>query len=141
MQLIKPNEYIFAFDFKAGVCYKKLTGACSLDEVFDERKSKKNTKNRSDKSYCQRLYLALLKNEVHHKDISIHKTGCGHYDFTNGRHRICICQRKNLEIEAEITYDGDPLCEDCKKKNKPKNIQTITSEDYTVIVGPMKRKK
>jgi|GEM_PF-2777347 len=124
----------FAYQFTDGVCYQVATGKCSLDEDFDETLSEKITKDKANRNYCQRLYAALLKDEVRFKDISIHKTECGHYDFTNGRHRICISQRKGLTIEAEISK-GTPLCIDCEHKNIPENLNEEEKANYTIIIN------
>jgi hypothetical protein len=133
--VIKPRDLQFAFKFKKNECHKVLTGTCSLDEDFDQNKSKKVTNNKYDKRYCQRLYLALINNEVKFPDILIHKAGCGHYDFGNGRHRLCISQKRNLEILVEKTNDGDPLlCYDCENKNRRKDIKADLGEDFTIIV-------
>lgn len=129
--VIRPRDLQFAYRFKKNECHKVLTGTCSLDENFDQNESKKVTGNKSDKRYCQRLYLALINNKVKFPDILIHEAGCGHYDFTHGRHRVCIGQKRNLEIQVEKTNDGDPLlCLDCENKNKKADLD----EDSTILV-------
>lgn len=109
---IIPRDLKFAYQFTENECYKERTGKCSLDENFDINKIKKKTKQRSDKEYCQRLYSAMLKN-TRFSEPSIHICKCGHYDFTDGRHWICICQKKDLKIMVEISQGGT-YCLDCE---------------------------
>lgn len=114
----KPTKNMeFSFSFTPDECYKALTGTCSLDKEFNSNSSKKIAKYKADESYCQRLYLAMLKKEDLPLDISIDKAiKCGHYDFSNGRHRTCIAQRKDLAIIAEILYNQNDYCCECKNK-------------------------
>lgn len=133
LKIINPKGLQFAYGFTKDECYKISTGKCSLKEPFDQTVHKKISKNKADKSYCQRLYVALVKDKVYFKDISIHKTGCGHYDFTNGRHRVCISQSKGLNFEGEISK-GLSLCIDCENQRVPKQMKTNLEGDYTILV-------
>lgn len=114
----KPTKDMeFSFAFKPNECYYVLTGICSLDRLFKSNSPKKITQDKSDINYCQRLYNAMCGNVRLPLDISIDRAiKCGHYDFTNGRHRTCIAQKKGLEIDAEVLYNQNPFCDECKKK-------------------------
>lgn len=120
-KIIHPKNHQFAFQFDKGECYEKLNGKCSLFEEFDINNITQASTQRNTKEYCQKLYAAMLK-KSYFVNGYIHHCGCGHFDFTDGRHRVCIAQKKELPIEIDIS-SGFELCLDCENTGvKVKNM-------------------
>lgn len=101
-QTIKPAELSCMYRLTKDTCYKRKTGKCSLDiPFFGER--------------CQNLYADILENGVL-RPVVLGKNRCGHYDFTDGQHRTCIAQMRDLEIPAEIVKESPYDCQHCSYK-------------------------
>lgn len=125
---IKPKGLPIFYDFTKDECYKVLTGACSLDREFDQNDFTKIAGKRAHKTYCPRLYLAIKASQVmFDKPVEIQKYICKHFDVSDGRHRICICQRFDLPILANISTEKDN-CPKCSDRSS-----AIINDEFTVI--------
>lgn len=110
--VISPFEMTFLFEMGPGECHQKLTGACSLERRQPDRSH--DIGDECDYDVCPNLLKSMRKIGLHSMmQIDIIKCRCGHYEFNDGQHRICIAQRKGIKIEALVTT-VDNVCEMCQ---------------------------
>lgn len=109
--LIDPSNMTFHFDFGKEECHKQLTGICSLERKHPDRSQ--NVGDRCDYDICPELLNSMRRIGLHSiMNIEIAKCRCGHYEFCDGRHRVCIAKKKGIVVEAVIiTIDED--CDVC----------------------------
>lgn len=113
--MIKPCSMKIYFTFTRNECFREKTGECSLDcDTKLIKEKNKLSQKRSSRNYCQRLYNEMKSGNYFYKEdpLELSYHNCGHYDIGCGRHRICICQKKKLEIKVNVSEEND-LCEKC----------------------------
>lgn len=115
IKLIRPSELKFCYNLSKHDCYRRYTGKCSLDEYFDKNIMWNSSIKSYHKKYCQILYVDIKKNGVI-KPVEICKKACGHYDISNGQHRICISKKMDLIIPAYVG-SANRKCSACFQKN------------------------
>lgn len=110
--VIDPERMIFLFSFSEGECHLKLTGTCSLERKAPDRGRDKGEE--SDYDFCPRLLRSMKRHGLYpvlHVDLI--KSRCGHFEFNDGQHRICIAKRKGYLIEALLT-ESHRDCDVCE---------------------------
>lgn len=122
---IIPSEHIFVFRLSDGECHKELTGVCSLDKAFV------HSENNGEEgiAYCQNLYKSLVESGQFNR-VTLVEATCGHFEFNDGQHRVCIAQRKGLKIKADI-FKVDFPCRNCEP---PKYDEAALTVDLDEIV-------
>lgn len=105
-----PTGKTFSFMLDKYTCFKCHRGICSLD-LDDKQISKYSAHGESGVNYCRDLYQSILQHGILY-DFSIYEYNCGHYAVPNGQHRICICGRKGIKVNAEVKKN-DCNCRYC----------------------------
>lgn len=108
-QTIDPAGMVFHFMLGPDDCHKKLTGVCSLDKPphIGEQSG-----GEAGEHYCQRLW-SQIEQYGFVFPIDIIKRRCGHYDFHDGQHRVCIAKMKGLELPAHVSIEDRHDCMFC----------------------------
>lgn len=111
--LINPAEMTFLFEMGRGECHQQLTGTCSLERNRPDRS--RDIGDECDYDFCPDLLKSLREIGLHSNimHIDIMKCRCGHYEFNDGQHCVCIAKRKVIKIEALVTT-VDITCEMCQ---------------------------
>jgi hypothetical protein len=120
---IDPSKYTFVYRLTDGECHKELTGTCSLD-----KKTGKGDNGESGVAYCQRLYRSLVQDKQFFP-VYIVKATCGHFEFSDGQHRVCIAQRTGLKLKAVVEDMPEP-CRICK----PRESEMGADYDDVILV-------
>ena len=117
---ILPKDMLFHFGLTDGECHLKTTGVCSLDRWFPYKV--KEIEGDANYIHCSKIFKSLVK---YGQDflIDIAKYRCGHYEFNDGQHRVCIAKRKDLKLKALITTVSDEDCDFCQKKFRNSNTE------------------
>lgn len=116
LQSLKHSELSqVIIKFTENECYKEKTGRCSLGEAFERETIEKISGIRNNIEYCQRLYGALVKNTLIYSDIiSIARAHCGHYEVSDGRHRLCIYKYMGMDVDEVEIDEGRLWCQNCQ---------------------------
>lgn len=126
LKKLEPAKLTFNLNLSKGECHLIKSGRCSLEKPTVKRKARKE----SDIGYCQQLYADLVTNGQREPIIVGKASGCGHYDFCDGQHRVCIAQRRELELLAEVEKEAG-LCTKC---SPPRTSPDKPETDVKVIV-------
>ena len=120
-----PTNLEFTFNFTKETCPKLKTGICDLEEIeliLDKKIDEKHLRNLSR---CQRIYFGLRDKTIRVLPPQIMKCKCGHYVCSDGQHRICVAQNKNLKLDVHIFQDIDRDCEKCMPIPENKNATEV----------------
>lgn len=96
-----PSGKTFLFDFTDNECSEVATGICDLDSGDSEAR-------------CSKM-INLIKmhpNITSWCPITLFKYRCGHYDFDDGRHRVCSAIKLGNTIDVDL-WEDDGLCQKC----------------------------
>ena len=110
---IFPKDLIFLFELSDTECHAKLTGRCSLEKFWPDKRLDQGED--SDFNYCRNILKSLKRHGITEL-VDIIKYNCGHYAFNDGQHRICIAKRKGLKLKALITTVDDESCDVCRNR-------------------------
>lgn len=108
-QTIDPSAMIFHFRLGPDECHQKLTGTCSLDKP---PATGEQSGGEAGVHYCQRLY-SWIEEYGFRWPVDIIKHPCGHYDFNDGQHRVCIAKKKGFEVSALVYVEEKHNCMFC----------------------------
>lgn len=116
-RIISPRTRNILFSMNEPDCYRKQFGRCSLDvNEEDAQVSKYPNVSCGKYSYCRKLLESLSRtqnlglneyNQLHRENdgirpVYITERHDGNCTITDGNHRLCIAQRKNLKVWACI---------------------------------------
>ena len=122
---LDPTNLEFTFNFTKDTCGKLKTGICELDEVDITQNRNPDDTQLRNLSRCQRIYFGLRDKTIRGLPPQIMKCKCGHYVCSDGQHRICVAQNKNLKLDVHIFKDIDRDCEKCMPISKSKNATEV----------------
>lgn len=114
---ITPATMKFVFQLSKGECHKQLTGTCSLEVEHPDRSH--DSGEDSDHDFCPKLFKSLTSGKypievARRMPVDIIQYGCGHWEFNDGQHRVCIAKRKELSLEAEVSTLSTKACSVCE---------------------------
>lgn len=124
--IIRPAKMVFAFRLSKYDCYRKRTGKCSLLLSPDQYQKEliKEEPNSERYGECSVKYCVELRNSLiahgNLSEIRLCCSTCGHWNISDGQHRLCIYKTLDLgDIEVTQTDDWEFECRVCyfKKKN------------------------
>ncbi|HDR7255143.1 TPA: hypothetical protein QCW96_004523 [Bacillus pacificus] len=133
LKTINPTKEIFSYRLDEYDCFELRTGICSLYLSENEANSihkKEKISGESDVLYCRNLAKDLYQSKyfenINFQDVTfsirMHHQNCGHFDFTDGQHRVCIAKHLNVKaLFANIEPQGNAYfssCSACMCKQK-----------------------
>lgn len=136
MYEFNPQGKEFDFNFEKGTCYKLASGVCALEAFFKDLDCPDYYEycSRDHFDRCVRAYLSLKNNITIGNLPILHLHKCGHYGFTDGRHRICVALKKNMLIDIEFHKSIiDDVCEKCLPVNTPDKLFDIEHIQIPVV--------
>ena len=132
VEWFNPSENLIQFNFEKDECQYLRKGICELDEI-DEALPEENYKGK-----CQKIYFGLLSGDINEiKRIPcIHLCSCGHFDVTDGRHRLCVAPKLGKKLKVE-RIDNDEVCFTCigksnQKSNKEDGVEIMVDGLYFI---------
>lgn len=119
------NKTVY-LDFDKYTCFKYKEGRCSLD-CLAESTDDDPCLPRYDINYCVNIFKSIKERGfIESPSLLITKYSCGHYVCDDGRHRICICGRKDIPIKIlkeNIQIKKSCKCYACIYKDKKRLIK------------------
>ena len=119
-----PKEKTFSFNFTEKTCYKLANGICALDQ-FKEHLYLHPSEGRG-----MNLNRCVVIHQFFHHKVKFNsmplliKHKCGHYAFSDGQHRTCVCG--SLEYKLTITlYENDEFCKSCSPESNRNILKTF----------------
>lgn len=123
-----PKDKAFSFCIDKSFCSKTKNGICSLDADISLIEACKEPRRRNSIAYCYNLSKNIyytFKNDP----IVLNEYSCGHIDFTNGQHRICIARKQNLIIPVEYCKIESYACSCCNCNKQLIDIDNYSPKD------------
>jgi len=78
---IFQKDLLFVFELSDTECHEKLTGKCSLEKLFPDKRLDRGED--SDFNHCRNILKRLKRNSITQL-IDIIKYNCGHLAFNDG---------------------------------------------------------
>ena len=120
-----PANLEFTFNFTKDTCPKLKTGVCDLEEIDLILDKKITDKQLRSLSRCQRIYFGIRDKTFRVLPPQIMKCKCGHYVCSDGQHRVCVAQNKNLKLDVYMFKEIDEDCEKCMTIPENKNVTEV----------------
>ena len=118
-----PWGKTYCFSMDKHDCYYRNKGICSLRHYKIPCEYIKGIAYNS-KLFCPNLATSLLQNGFFQAadDVKIHKKECGHYEISQGQHRVCVCARLQMPMKVLYQEDTDKcrICSVCEYNLKKK---------------------
>lgn len=85
--------------------------------------------------FCPGLATSLLQNGFFQTadDVAIYKKECGHYEISQGQHRVCVCARLQMPMKVLYQEDNDKcrICDICECNLKKKiSYKLLREHDF-----------
>ena len=131
-----PWGKTYCFNMDRHDCYYRKYRQCSLNK-YEISLSGQKELNCSSPAFCLNLAGSLLENGFIQTadDVLVHKKECGHYEISQGQHRVCICAR--LQMPMKVLYQEDyEKCVICclSHKNWRKKISYLLWKEHEFLM-------
>lgn len=128
-----PKGKVFKFNFTEDTCEKCKTGICVLDSRADELQQDDYDFGRDKNRYpkCINIFYGITSDAINERNSLplIHEFSCGHFECSEGQHRICVAQRKNLQLDV-VRSDLSEPCSECVEIKKDCPGINIDTKNY-----------
>ena len=120
-----PSGKNFAFNMNCYNCFEIATGKCLLEasEDFKEDKRNKIDEGKDIFNRCRIISTLLIQQRL--RPVSIEQFKCGHYEVSDGQHRVCIASKMKIEVTSYLTQYNHEVCSWCKNPKKKENVYYI----------------
>ena len=117
-----PSGKEFKFNFTKDTCAQLNTGICDLQDFYTDDKKGDDLKY----TRCQNILIGLMSGKINSIKMIpyIHRCTCGHWECTDGQHRICVAQKRSLTLKVE-REDCDAECSECYQNDIDKRVKQI----------------
>ena len=111
-----PRGIYFDFDFSYDECDEIKYGVCPLVKYQSilVRNDFDFETERDKFPLCISIFFGLRDNTFRREAPELVLFDCGHYEFSDGRHRICVAQKTDLKLNVNIELAGG-FCDKCRK--------------------------
>ncbi len=137
--IFNPNKVVIDYRLTEGNCYAKAHGICPMENFNQADIDDTQYPRRNDISYCPIMAKKMLNGTLNPDlpvQIYLHKK-CGHYTFSDGRHRTCITQHlHDLGINYDLTaylYTPNEYCVRCIQDGKNKKLKPLSKKLQKII--------
>jgi hypothetical protein len=109
-----PNGVGFDFSFNKNECEEIEYGICPLKkyEAILNRKDFDFESERYQFPLCICIFFGLRDKTFKRLPPQLVLFDCGHYGFIDGRHRVCVAQRRGLKLEVTVEKVSS-FCDNC----------------------------
>lgn len=134
-----PKGKTFAFKLSKYDCYRLDKGKCSIQLDNTEHRDNANSspfKKECDYQYCVSLVHSLKEKGITNNlsPVRITENSCGHYEITDGQHRLCSAANANIKLDVYV-QEFDGVCSVCywKKKSIKYRVKYIMKKTHEFL--------
>lgn len=129
----RPKGKTFCFNMTKYDCYELSKKQCCVSyKYISQIKHSQKYMDENSEKYCPNIARNILDKgfERNLKPVYLELCSCGHYTCDDGRHRVCLCGKLDIEMEVFI-QKIDLKCLYCIRKEKPiHHIKNLLSKEY-----------